>query len=252
MLWETQRQPFHTYSLMLNFSPHLSRKREIGQSGRSLSLVTPLIIPRSNVNYRPNLAPHLQGPHKQGTEAFSPLPYFSWFPHGPSGAILQPCLGNWKESAHEVEWLTLHFTNLQNGGDSDKKRDAVCFSCEVLTGSFHSPLLAWALCYLSLIFFSLDRHSWRHLQLQCCVRVFMKEPKKHPLLSCCTVLSYDKHNLLARDILSCCLLFIMSLMGLSYLDPPVQVLWSLMLSREEQKPGEDSQWLPTQSNSDFV
>lgn len=124
--------------------------------------------------------------------------------------------------------------------ETDKKRDAVCFSCEVLTGSFHSAL-AWALCHLSLIFFSLDRHSWRHLQLQCCMRVFTKEPKKHPLLSCCTVLSYDQQNSLARDILSCCLPFIMSLLALSYLNPSVQVLWSLTLSREERKPGEDLQ-----------
>lgn len=100
----------------------------------------------------------------------------------------QPHLGNWKNSARKVEWLTLQFTNLQNRGNSDKKRDAVCFSSEVLTSSFHSSL-TWALCHLSLIFFSSDRHS-ETLQPQCCVRVFSKEPEKHPLLSNSLVLGY--------------------------------------------------------------
>lgn len=54
----------HTYNLMLNFSPYLPRKREIGQCRRSFSLVTPMIVPRDNVNYGPNVAQHLRGPHK--------------------------------------------------------------------------------------------------------------------------------------------------------------------------------------------
>lgn len=73
------------------------------------------------------------------------------------------------------------------------------------------------------------------LQLLRCMWVFTKEPKKHPLLSYSTVLSYDQHNLLASDILPCCLPFTMSLLALSYLDSSVQVLWSLTLSREENQ-----------------
>lgn len=90
------------------------------------------------------------------------------------------------------------------------------------------------------------------LQLQCCIWVFTKEPEKHQLLSYSTV--YTMTNAICMEETSC--LAASSLPWASWLGatwtPLPQLLWSLTLSREEQKPREHLQWLTAQSSSDFV